>query len=477
MVREDDLDIELIEQQFSDRSTFEGRLATADAERIAVERIDEEARPRLRVVPRHPFPLEALPAQAAEYADQLVRGGLPLEYVGPSILAALSTAVGGRVKLEVADGMWPERAVVWVALVGQSGTVKSPAIAYVLRAIEDLEKPASERYQRDLAAWRDLPKPQRDRTPKPVRSRLLVGDSTIEALAKILEHNPGGLLLRADELSGLVKGLGQYKKNGGADRSHLLSIWSSSPLSMDRIEGETYVHCPVVSILGGIQPARLALLDGDDGLAARWLYSAYPDDDIELEDFTSIRKAADDWRDLLRTIIQTRTAERTIVLIDEEQDYFKAVKRRLNKTRREESGLVRLWAAKGASHFLRLALVLAQSKNPNSGCIGKEAMEWADDLLHFFIDQVKALPDKSENLMLPRYQRDQDEAVDKLAEFCRQRSEHRATRREIQRAAVAAARTGTDVDRLIQRYAETHPGCVTDIGSSKLVYAPQFGPE
>jgi hypothetical protein len=63
-------------------------------------------------------------------------------------------------------------------------------------------------------------------------------------------------------------------KGASADRAFWLQAWNGGPYSIDRVKsGETFVDNLSVSIVGGIQPARLAELHGlaSDGLLQRFL--------------------------------------------------------------------------------------------------------------------------------------------------------------------------------------------------------------
>lgn len=442
-----------------------------------------DGRPRLRVV-RNPFPLEALPPAAAEYAFRLSENGMPTAYVGPALLGCLAGAVGGRAKVEVNEGAWSERAALWIALVGESGTLKSPAIRAARAALDDLQQPRLERWRQDFEAWKLLPRGDRERTPKPKLSRLLVGDATIEALARTLADNSGGLILISDELGSLIRGLDQYKSKGGNDRPHLLSMWSGEPLIIDRVSGDgdpIYVSEPTLSILGGIQPAMLKLLDGDDGLPGRWLYSNFPDNhDADPEILSGLTKESSEWARLVREIVTTRHIQRTVTLDDYGRERLTVVRRRMHAMWSRETGHVRYWAAKGGSHFLRLALVLSEAGRPAAGNIDTRALDAAETLLDYFTAEVHALPVKQHNLMMAPYQRGQDEAVDRLETYARQQSDYRVSKRDVRHRHIAGCRTTADVDALLKRYGETYPGHVAsewDRGDRTWIYAEGYAPD
>lgn len=438
--------------------------------------------PRLRVV-RNPLPLEALPPAAADYAFRLSENGIPTEYIGPALLACLAGAVGGRVKVEVNEGAWSERGALWIALVGESGTLKSPAIRAARAALDDLQRPRMERWRQDMEAWKALPRAERERAPKPKLSRLAMGDATIEALARTLADNPGGMILISDELASLVRGLGQYKRSGGNDRPHLLSMWSGEPLIIDRVgdDGDPiYVPEPTLSILGGVQPAMLPLLDGDDGLPGRWLYSNFPENhDADPDVLSALAREAREWAALVDGIVKVRHLQRTVVLDDQGRARLTTIRKRMKDLWRKETGHVRYWAAKGGSHFLRLALVLSEAGSPAGGNIGSTALDAAEMLLDYFTAEVKALPVRQPNLMTAPYQRGQDEAVDRLEAYARQQPDHRVSRRDVQIRRIAH-RTADELNKLLERYEATYPGHVAsewDHGERVWIYAHGFAPE
>jgi hypothetical protein len=112
--------------------------------------------------------------------------------------------------------------------------------------------------------------------PKPALERLTITDATVEAVAAVLSDNKRGVLLLRDELSAWAANL---KKYGEGDRAFWIEAFGGRSYTVDRRKlGAKPMFIPhlAVSILGGIQPDRLAslVLQGDDdGLAARFLYT------------------------------------------------------------------------------------------------------------------------------------------------------------------------------------------------------------
>jgi hypothetical protein len=119
---------------------------------------------------------------------------------------------------------------------------------------------------------------------KPVLTRVIVSDTTIEKLAAILEDNPRGTLVARDELAAWLGSFSRYKgKAGGTDLPNWLEMHQAGTIMYDRKTGDRptiFVHRASVSVVGGIQPGVLvrALTPEflEAGLAARLLLAMPP---------------------------------------------------------------------------------------------------------------------------------------------------------------------------------------------------------
>lgn len=263
-----------------------------------------------------PFPTEALPTVPRDFiraaADAL---GCDESYVALPTLAALASCVGNTRRIRL-KRTWCEPCVVWAAVVGESGTLKSPAHDLALAPLHALQRAAFSTYKKDseqyaqqkavyeadMLEWKrtarkaGAPPPAEPAEPVPVR--YLCADTTVEALAVLLEAQGRGLLMARDELSGWVNSFDAYKACRGADVPHWLSMHRAGPLTVDRKTGRKVIHVPraAVSIAGNVQPralaaalvGRFAQRDGeegvarpprehfDNGLAARLLFTMPP---------------------------------------------------------------------------------------------------------------------------------------------------------------------------------------------------------
>jgi hypothetical protein len=438
------------------------------------------------------FPLDALPSAAAEYISQLAATGLPVDFLGMAALGALAGAVGGRATLRI-DAGWEERAIIWLAIVGDPGSQKSPAIGAVRGPLDAFQADLSKDYADDVALYDELPAKARDKTARPIARRVLVGDTTLEALGRTLADNPAGVLLISDELRALIAGLGQYKNRAAfADRARLLELWAGLPLFISRVkDGHIDIPRPTLSILGGLQPDLLEVLSGPDGLRDRFLIS-YPEPGEpprrvgrRVGEQEGLIRARADWEKLIGDLCSWRERERCLTLKPKARDLFDKMHDRLQDFRQnaDQAEAVVSWAAKAPQHLARLALVLAVAAREDSEdhLIDVESLQQAWLLIKYFAAMRKALPASEPNLMLAPFKRDIDRAVDALLHALRQAPEHRLTRRQVQRKAVGGARTGREVDALLDRFGEIHPGCVVvekvGLQETRVVYLPGYEPK
>lgn len=253
-------------------------------------------------VPRYrDFPVDALPEPVRSYVVEGAAAiGCDSSFVALPMLSGLAGAIGNTRRIVLKRG-WAEPAILWTAIVGESGTQKSPAFRLALRAVRTRQHRLLKEHQQALKQWeadsqryeiafnewkkqaaKGRAAPEAPVAPeKPICPRTWIEDCTTEALATLLQENPRGLLTLRNELSGWFS-FGQYKKGGGADDvARWLQMFDADPLIVDRkMSGTIYVPCAAVSIAGGIQPAILERSVGrehrDNGLLARLLLAHPP---------------------------------------------------------------------------------------------------------------------------------------------------------------------------------------------------------
>jgi hypothetical protein len=246
-----------------------------------------------------PFPTDVLPEPIRGFIEDGSRAiGCDPAYLALPMLTAIATAIGNTRRIELKRG-WSEPAIFWTAIVGESGTMKSPALELVMKPVRERQRKALAeheermndyrddvlRYERDLAEWKkkakvhDPPK----KPEEPVGVRYWCDDPTVEALAVLLRYQWRGLLMVRDELAGWMSGFDRYSQGKGGDVARWLEMFGGRPMVVDRKTGNPRmlsVPRAAVSVTGGIQPEVLQRCLGqqyrENGLAARLLLTCPP---------------------------------------------------------------------------------------------------------------------------------------------------------------------------------------------------------
>ena len=220
-------------------------------------------------------------------------------FVALPLLAALSAAIGDSRRLKVKSG-WLAPAIIWTAVIGESGSAKSPAFRAVLKYPKQQQASMRENYteklrqheeafdiyEAELKRWKGKKlwhaKTQRPEAPaKPPLPRTTISDATLESLVAIFEENPKGVLAEFDELAGFFGSFDKYRSGSGSDAATWLSIYNGDSITVDRKgAGHTFVPAAYASISGNIQPGVLphcfTSRHRESGMMARFLM-AYPD--------------------------------------------------------------------------------------------------------------------------------------------------------------------------------------------------------
>ena len=244
-----------------------------------VKAVDERAK----------FPYDILPESITNYIQH---HNIQPEYMAAATLVACSTSIGNTVQLEAIDG-YIIKPIMYLAIVAPPGASKSPALKKIFAPLEKYDSvlyaehlERVKKYRSELA---DAKKNKTSEPEQPQMQQLLIKDSTIEMVIKILSNNKVGCTVLADELSGFLKRMNQYKD--GDEVQKWLELWSGSPVLLQRISrDENKVQDPYCNIIGGIQPGVLESLSKDEnqhnGFYHRFLF-CYPEPQTKA-DFTAV---------------------------------------------------------------------------------------------------------------------------------------------------------------------------------------------
>jgi hypothetical protein len=258
--------------------------------------------PLSKMPPVPPFPLDVFPHKIASYWRHAAAAlSVPPDYVAVPGLALLGAAAGRSIAASIKSS-YSEEPCFWTAVLAPPGSTKSASLS-LARApftwaeakwidqhreavgIFDVEM---DRHNAKVKEWKangcegEAPtKPRR-----PTLKQVTLDDTTVEAVAKVLNDNHRGVTVVKDELIAFVKSLNQYRK--GADREFYLSGWAGAPIKVNRSgnhdAGPIFVSRPFIAITGMVCPDLLAELRGDnhkgeanaDGFLDRFLLS-FPD--------------------------------------------------------------------------------------------------------------------------------------------------------------------------------------------------------
>ena len=224
------------------------------------------------------FPRGVLPPVIEAFAvDEGEAMGADPAGLAAAALCVCAAALPDAIKLQVKEhrGGWLESARLWVALVGDPSTKKSPIIAAAERPLARIDRKLFKQYRSEMDRYLRLPPDERKEAEPPRHVRKRLEDTTPEAAAEVLEHSRDGLLCTQDELSGWFGSMDRYAgaRGGAKDRAFWLQAFNGGSFSVTRIKrGAFLVDNLSICLLGGIQPdpiRRAAADTVDDGLIQR----------------------------------------------------------------------------------------------------------------------------------------------------------------------------------------------------------------
>jgi len=257
------------------------------------------------LMPVEPLDIFVLPTPFQNaITDIAERMSAPPDYVASTMLCAAGIVIGNRVGIcpKRFDDSWVVYPGFWGGIIGPPGTLKTPAMSAALapvRQIEDNEyqqyvmamkryEPVFAKYEKDLKDYKAGKITIFPIEPtRPKRPRLIVNDTTYQALGVIVGDNPGGVLVFGDELTGLLETLDACGQE--AARGFYLTGWGGQgSYAFDRVGRESIaLKNFLISVFGGFQPDRIKQYvqqasgggSKNDGLLQRFQLLVWPDAD------------------------------------------------------------------------------------------------------------------------------------------------------------------------------------------------------
>ena len=240
----------------------------------------------------------------------------PPDFAAIAALCGLAAVVGNRVRIyPKQNDDWEVVPNLWGAIIGRPSAMKSPAMQAALAPVYAIQDELRKEFERDVQAAkidaalssldaknahkdadkalkngdregaRSLLAGMAEDNEEPICPRIVVNDVTVEKLGELLNENPRGLLLIRDELSGLLARLENQEHQ--SERAFYLEAFNGNgSFTYDRIgRGTVNIENSTVSIIGGVQPARIAPIvrgaisgSSNDGLIQRLQMAVWPDD-------------------------------------------------------------------------------------------------------------------------------------------------------------------------------------------------------
>lgn len=259
------------------------------------------------------FPIDALPGNLGKYAAALAHyQQIAIDVPALALLGALATAAGHHATI---TGQWTEASLnLFTAPLADSGEGKSPVMAAITAPIHQLQRDLRRAYdlkygdladaheiaektrthlvteitrsagdkRRRLLADLDAIKQEIKDTRPPPHPRLLAGDTTPEALAKIMRGNGGHIAILSAEGGFFGTISGRYS-NGKPNVDLVLNALDvREPYVSDRATGDTFeIDRPSLTLVLCVQPVvvqevRVVKALIDRGLLFRFIF-AWPE--------------------------------------------------------------------------------------------------------------------------------------------------------------------------------------------------------
>ena len=214
-------------------------------------------------------------------ADAAEGAGAPVDYVAAGLIASAASVIGNS-RAVTPWHPWIEPCILWVGLVGDPSSGKSPALDPTTEMIRKIEMEMAEGFDPLHSKWQETAaraKAERNQweeevkkatksreetppmpvtavePPEPSRPRLRAADATIEALAALLAGNARGLIYQRDEIAGWIGNMDRYGGAGG-DRAFWIEAYGGRSYIVDRVKNTATdtIDRLSISLLAGVQP-------------------------------------------------------------------------------------------------------------------------------------------------------------------------------------------------------------------------------
>jgi hypothetical protein len=377
------------------KKTIDEIQAIADSIGIEINQQPIEQQPISK--DRMQFPYDVFPQPIQDYIKS---HRIQNEYIAGFMLSQLSTAIGNTCYLEALQG-YKLRTNLYIAIVAHAGGGKSPAMGIGYGHLKKIDDENYRAYKARLAAYNEevatMDKKDKHKPIKPILQQMVIDDATIETVINVLQHNPKGCCLVADELAGFIKRMSQYKD--GDDAQKWLQMWSSETVFQQRVTvEERKIIDYTMGIVGGIQPGIMEILSKNEnqynGFYHRFLF-VFPESEpkpsfdlISCPDY--IKEQVDEILNKLLIFRENDIKDKYILSSDalalykSWHDYKNFY---YNRTQDENAkGII----AKYQAYCLRFALIIqcCDDLDKRTGIVDQSAVERAIRLTEYFLGNM-----------------------------------------------------------------------------------------
>jgi hypothetical protein len=362
----------------------------AQAEQLKSVQQDQE------IIPAVPFPLHVFPLRYQHMAESMAKAfNIEAEIVVCNQLPILGAALGNAIRIAIKKD-WKEPPFIWLVVVAPTGYGKSPVLSMLVQPVEVMEA-------KNTCITSDPNDPDKINFAL-YSSSYIVSDTTVEALADIFEASHRGVLIKVDELAGLMLGMNQYKGTGN-DKQHYLELFNCNSWKINRKGSSRFIRNTGASIIGGIQPEAVKKAFGEgsvsDGLIPRFLYvlvdskpRRYSRHVVESEDILYWTKMLEYFYGIPLGFGENGFLDPiTLVASAKAEDGYEAYYNQYEEAKEELSGVVCSFIPKLHSYCIRLAGILHAIDCYDRGAdlseeISEETLEKAVKLTDYFAGQT-----------------------------------------------------------------------------------------
>ncbi|MEU2288051.1 DUF3987 domain-containing protein [Streptomyces sp. NPDC013178] len=384
-------------------------------------------------IPQHvlpPFPTDELGTLAPWVRAQSDSLNVSHDLLAFAALGAISTSLGGRVRIHIKDGWEDENVCLYLLGLADSSARKTPALDAASAPLrerigelrEELRSGVEENEQliriteQEMAAVeRAVAQGKAEKSEahavldtlrglreQPALPKALVGDVTLEALGKVMGENGGRMGLLESE-AGFFKACAGLYGNGRADITLVLKAYSGTGHEIDRVgRGHTWMPQTALTLALIIQPGVVEHLEKDNpefkssGFLNRFLYalpSPMPPGTFDTPGVPSL--IGQDHCDRIRRLVDhVWTAEtiRTLQLTQGARKRFAEFYNQVEQDKVDGGKLhdVSEWAGKLCGQIARLAACLALYDDHATSEISEDAMTRALNLAPYLIAHARA---------------------------------------------------------------------------------------